>query len=267
MTLPNLVAGIRVVYLDLDGTLLHKGHLGARTRSLLVQATKRGLPIGVATGRRFSAYKALGLEALFTAPTLTSLGAVVTEHNSDRILRLTPIANHALPKVIDAMKTIPFKTFHWESYDSAWRDIDLTHPTVNKILDLASLGTPTSIEWRGVPNRELTPARAKLDRLEHIKYFAHPGKIAGSSDIQFVSEQAGKGTALHWLAQEYGWERGHILAVGDSFADVEMLAYAGIGVAMEDGPQSLLAQADYIVGGAHNEGAADILSCILERSD
>ncbi len=45
---------------------------------------------------------------------------------------------------------------------------------------------------------------------------------------------ATKGQALARLAQSLGLEAGQVMAVGDSLNDLDMISYAGLGVAMDN---------------------------------
>jgi Cof subfamily protein (haloacid dehalogenase superfamily) len=79
--------------------------------------------------------------------------------------------------------------------------------------------------------------------------FSHPNGVD-------ILPHSGKAEALAWLAERLGVPREEVMAVGDGENDVDMLAWAGLGVAMEDGDAAALAAADVIAPPFDRDGAA-----------
>jgi Cof subfamily protein (haloacid dehalogenase superfamily) len=68
---------------------------------------------------------------------------------------------------------------------------------------------------------------------------------------------ANKGTAVKHLAENIlGFDRSQVLAIGDNFNDLEMLEYAGIGVAMGNAPDGLKPLADWVAPSVEDDGVA-----------
>jgi Cof subfamily protein (haloacid dehalogenase superfamily) len=65
-----------------------------------------------------------------------------------------------------------------------------------------------------------------------------------------------KSEALAWLAGQWGIAREEIAAIGDGVNDVDMLAWAGLGVALGDGQPEALAVADVIAPPFDHDGVA-----------
>jgi hydroxymethylpyrimidine pyrophosphatase-like HAD family hydrolase len=66
----------------------------------------------------------------------------------------------------------------------------------------------------------------------------------------------GKGRALARLARRLGIRRRETLAVGDWYNDTDMLAWAGIGVAMGNAPAEVQAAADWVTADCEQDGVA-----------
>jgi hypothetical protein len=64
--------------------------------------------------------------------------------------------------------------------------------------------------------------------------------------LEMVDVQVNKGRALGYLAGSMGISANEVLAIGDSMNDVDMLEYAGIGVAMGNANEKVKAVADFI---------------------
>lgn len=71
--------------------------------------------------------------------------------------------------------------------------------------------------------------------------------------IEFTAPGVSKGEALRHVAAHLGVEQEEVMAIGDSYNDISMLQYAGIGVAVRNAPPEVQAAADWIVA-AHDEG-------------
>jgi HAD superfamily hydrolase (TIGR01484 family) len=65
-----------------------------------------------------------------------------------------------------------------------------------------------------------------------------------------------KASGLQLVADRLGVDPADVLAVGDGRNDVEMLQWAGRGVAMGHGPEALTSVADAVVGSVHEDGLA-----------
>jgi hydroxymethylpyrimidine pyrophosphatase-like HAD family hydrolase len=55
-----------------------------------------------------------------------------------------------------------------------------------------------------------------------------------------------KAETLKHVANKYGFEREDIVAFGDGNNDMEMLAYVGVGIAMENAKEELKAISDFV---------------------
>ena len=74
--------------------------------------------------------------------------------------------------------------------------------------------------------------------------------------LEFGNKEAKKSIALKALGESLGVKREEILAIGDGLNDLDMIEYAGIGVAMENGDFQVKEVADYITDTNDNHGVA-----------
>jgi hydroxymethylpyrimidine pyrophosphatase-like HAD family hydrolase len=85
--------------------------------------------------------------------------------------------------------------------------------------------------------------------------------------IEITSPNVSKGHALETLAAYYGIPYSEVMAIGDQDNDVDMIAWAGVGVAMGDASPKAQAAADYIAPPFDEDGAVwAIEKFILEQS-
>jgi hypothetical protein len=72
-----------------------------------------------------------------------------------------------------------------------------------------------------------------------------------------------KGAAVRWLARRAGVPLGAVLAIGDQFNDLEMLAAVGHGAAMPHAPLPVKAAARYVAPPLGEDGAAQLIEQLV----
>ena len=113
-------------------------------------------------------------------------------------------------------------------------------------------------DWRRLTavNERLTGDPATQDQWRVI--FSRTA-LATTAAIEVLHPSVSKGLALDVLCRRFGIEREHVLAFGDNVNDVEMLEFAGLGVAMANGSPEALAVADRITASNDEDGIAVVL--------
>jgi Cof subfamily protein (haloacid dehalogenase superfamily) len=74
--------------------------------------------------------------------------------------------------------------------------------------------------------------------------------------IEVTSPQVSKGRALAMLAGHYGIPQAEVMAIGDQDNDTDMIAWAGLGVAMGNASPGAKAAADHVAPPITEDGAA-----------
>jgi hydroxymethylpyrimidine pyrophosphatase-like HAD family hydrolase len=74
--------------------------------------------------------------------------------------------------------------------------------------------------------------------------------------IEVTAPGVSKGRALAILANHYNIAQDEVMAIGDQDNDIEMIAWAGLGIAMGNASAGARAVADYIAPPLTEEGAA-----------
>ncbi len=95
---------------------------------------------------------------------------------------------------------------------------------------------------------------AKTLGLRGTNYF-----IGWTAWLDLAPEGISKATGLAWVCEQLGVAREDVLAIGDGRNDIEMLNWAGHGVAMGQGPDVVKAAADEVAEPVVDDGAAKIL--------
>jgi len=77
--------------------------------------------------------------------------------------------------------------------------------------------------------------------------------------LEIMNCKANKAIALQVIAQHYNIDRSEVLAIGDSYNDLEMIQWAGIGVAMGNARKQVKEVADFVTLTNEEEGVAEAL--------
>jgi Cof subfamily protein (haloacid dehalogenase superfamily) len=73
-----------------------------------------------------------------------------------------------------------------------------------------------------------------------------------------------KGTAVRYLAEDLmGLKPAQVMAIGDNWNDVEMIEYAGLGIAMGNAPEEVKALAQWVAPSVEEDGVAVAIAEIL----
>jgi HAD superfamily hydrolase (TIGR01484 family) len=85
--------------------------------------------------------------------------------------------------------------------------------------------------------------------------------------LDLAPDGVSKASGLQTVAERLGVARADVLAIGDGRNDLEMLTWAGRGVAMGQAPEEVKAVADGVTGSLADDGAADELGRWFPVSD
>jgi Cof subfamily protein (haloacid dehalogenase superfamily) len=242
--------------------------LRPRTRAALDAARAHDLRVIVVTGRMFQAARPYltGPE-----PVVCYQGAVVADPKAGRFLRHVPIpielareaiaaiqdAGYGLNCYVDDELYVARVTPEAERYAS-FQHIELH--VVGPLLDwleqpptkLVVVGDPKKLDDLGADLREHFDGRLFIAKsLPYFLEFAHP-------DVS-------KGAGLQFVADRLGFTRDQTIAFGDGENDLELIDWAGYGVAVENAHAMVKARADFVCPSVQEEGVALVIEAFLAR--
>jgi Cof subfamily protein (haloacid dehalogenase superfamily) len=271
-----VAAGIRLIASDLDGTLLDElSQVSARTSQAIMDATAQGLFVVVATGRQLPQVPAV-LAACGVRYVVGSNGAIASDLATGTLLFEDLLAPQT------AAGIVAFLTAELEGVRfSAVRDHGARHAAEPGYLDLV---TPREQElwWSHLtpqdlatvvsePTLKLTVRHPVLtaDELKVVlERSGLPGFSATTSGAPFLEVQGAgvtKATGVARLCRLLGVGATEVLAAGDAGNDVEMLAWAGLGVAMGNAVEPALAVADWVTVRNDEDGLARAIENVLAQ--
>ncbi|MNJ58743.1 Sugar phosphatase YidA [compost metagenome] len=81
--------------------------------------------------------------------------------------------------------------------------------------------------------------------------------------LEFTEAGVDKGTSLHHLIQQLGIKQEEVIAIGDSYNDLAMIKFAGLGVAMGNAPDDIKAIADHVTDTNMEDGEAKVVETYM----
>jgi Cof subfamily protein (haloacid dehalogenase superfamily) len=261
---------VEVFACDLDRTLIAEDvTFGRRTLAALAAAQAAGIRVLLVTGRMFRSVRPYAEVAGIRDPIVCYQGAAVVDLESGRFLRHEPVPLDAARRVIAAVQELGYTLNAYvgdELYvakvtDEAREYASFQQLPIHEVGDLLS--------WLSEPPTKLVTVGACEDmsrlKLTMVERFGDTLHISKSLPIFLEFSRLGvtKGSGLAWLADRLGFDRERTVAFGDGENDVEMLEWAGFGVAVANADSSAVAAADFICPPAVEEGVAQVIEAYL----
>jgi Cof subfamily protein (haloacid dehalogenase superfamily) len=270
---------IGLIALDLDGTLIGEDlGLGPRILAAVSAARSRGVAVSIVTGRMTTSALPYARTLGLVDPIVAYQGALVRalppaerDPRLGRILAHRPLAADAAREVIGWAKSVGLEPHvnhlerfviqaddpRAEDYSSwlgaraevvadlrAW----LTHP-ISKVISVAAASEP-------IPESVLAEGRQRFAGRAAVT-ISHP------RFLEFLAPGVSKLIGVRHLARRARVPLGRVLAIGDQFNDVEMIAGVGHGAAMATAPAAVRAAARYIAPPVAEEGAAQVIEQLV----
>jgi Cof subfamily protein (haloacid dehalogenase superfamily) len=82
--------------------------------------------------------------------------------------------------------------------------------------------------------------------------------------LEFTSVESDKASALRFVAERLGIAQSEVVAVGDGRNDATMIAWAGLGIAIEGSPHEVIAAADRTIPGPGGGGIQQLADALLK---
>lgn len=102
-----------------------------------------------------------------------------------------------------------------------------------------------------------------IDRLPHNVVPV----TSGFGSIDLISRGINKGSALQWMGKYLNVPAEEMMAFGDAANDIEMLHYAGTGIAMSNAQPEAKIAADHVIGNNNDGEVLKYIDQILNRTE
>ena len=260
---------IKLLVLDIDNTIAGKSNRVSETvLQAIGKAQAKGIQVAIATGRMYSSalrfYHSVGSQL----PLVAYNGAWIENPHDRAIKRHLPVAAKTALELLDYFDELESSAVEIHLYrEDRFYVREITQQTI----DYAERSETEPIavgDLRQILDTEVTKVLALCQESQLIqqiakdlrdRYLPEQLYLTQSTEIYFEATNplANKGSAVRYVTEDIlGLEPNNIMAIGDNFNDLEMLKYAGFGVAMGSAPQGVKEIADWVAPDVDREGVA-----------
>lgn len=273
----------RLLALDIDGTLLNsRSELSARTAKAVREACAAGIKVCLVSGRRPRSMARISDQIGLDSPLVALNGGTIT--TPDTLQALHTIA-------LERCKVEPIMRAWWNAGLTTFASRGIAHPPdIYYDLNPSIPQCQEYIEFEGdniakvdslAESTDWDPLRLSVNDNEeqicHARSLAEPFLDAqhirpllsnhydGSWYYELYPAQATKANGLRFLGEYFGIRPEEMVAVGDHINDLDMIEFAGLGVAMGNAQTAAKEIADLVIGHHDADGLAVFIEDYLLR--
>jgi len=268
--------GYKMVFSDMDGTLLWKGtRISVENSAAIRKAVDKGVDFVICTGRgvfgveRF--LEELGLIGR-KGYVICQNGAAIYDLRDMKLVIRRSFPPAVIAPVAEIARKLGLEIYYYDDrrFFAERHTKRVERYTQVMGTNLGILTDPMDYDGEFTKCLFSGPKETLLKLKEKaLPLIGEQGNLFFSSDIylEFVRKEVTKGNALEDTAREAGVALGDVIAIGDSDNDLAMIERAGLGVAMKNGEPHVKAAADYITERTCDEdGVAEVIQkFILEK--
>ena len=242
--------------------------LRPRTRAALAAARARGLRVIVVTGRMFQAVRPY---LTGSEPVVCYQGAAVADPATGRFLRHVPIPLELAREGIEAIQSAGYglNCYADDELYVAQVTPEAARYASSQHIQLRVVGP--LLDWLDQPPTKLVvvgdPQRLNVLGADLRAQF--DGRMFIAKSLPFFLELAhpevSKGSGLQFVADRLGFAPAGTVAFGDGENDLELIDWAGYGIAVENAHPFVKERADLVCPSAEEEGVAQVIEAFLAR--
>lgn len=275
--------GWRLVISDMDGTLLDShSRISEKNMTAIRQLRANNISFTLATGRMDRMVRAYVRELAIDQPIIACNGAIIRDCTTDQILWRQNLPDEQALSLISWLASHDYDYLCYTPdlvyFPAHSRRIALFH-RYNKIAGAKTEDHVMLCPLEGQEEQAVSQGLIKILAVPHsssamqainarMSLLPGLGGVASMSDaFDIMAAGVSKGSALKNLARLLALQTSQIAAVGDNDNDAEMLATAGLGIAMANATPRALAAADRVTQSDHDsDGLAEAIDKFIFRS-
>ncbi|WP_172120583.1 HAD family hydrolase [Actinomyces faecalis] len=269
----RLVADPRlIVALDVDGTILDMdGRVSERMMTSIARMRHYGAQVVISTGRGIQAALPVARHVGLTDGWMVCANGALTlcmDPTAPGGYRVVDsVTFDPTPAIRTLTQAVPDGIIAVEDLDAGFRTTRLFPE--GELIEEQTLATLDELCSRPVTRVILRAPGMAVEEfsalvagsgLHSVEY-----AIGWTAWLDVAPEGVTKASALQTLAERLGTDSDHALAVGDGTNDIEMLSWAGAGVAMGSAPQEVAQVAAMGTEPVWRDGCAAVLDAVVER--
>ncbi|MCR4441636.1 MAG: Cof-type HAD-IIB family hydrolase [Peptococcaceae bacterium] len=260
---------IKLIAIDLDDTLLKNDlTISPRAKKAITRAVESGVAVTLATGRMFASALPFARDLNLDLPLITYQGALV-KYADGRVVYHQPLPLGLAREVSRFLK--PYG-YHVNVYINDELYMEKDSPEGQRYAGIARVPVHLVEDLRAALTQDPTKMLVIVEEpeIDYLiadlkKEFAGTINITKSKSnfLEIGHKEATKGRALESLARSLGLAPSRVMAIGDSWNDIDMLEFAGLGVAVENAAPEVKRAARYITRSNDDDGVAEAIENLV----
>lgn len=262
---------IKLVFSDIDGTLINSNHvITEKTKHAVKTTTNLGVPFVLVSARMPSGILPLQKELGINSPIICYSGSLVIDDGRNTVLSKS-LPRKNVNSIYETVKS-KFSTIQISIYSHDQWIVE--NPQDEWVIQEQHITGAKPVQSDLIAFINSNPEIHKIlcmgpsEDIEELKEVLMKDNadltIYKSKDtyLEIMSGEASKSKAIQRLMNHYDVKKEEIMAIGDNFNDIDMLKFAGIGVAMGNAPDEVKIYANQVTSSNDEEG----LSLSLEAN-
>ena len=261
---------IKLIACDMDGTLLTSDKkISERTQSAIKKAMEAGKIFLIATGRMYISARPYAKSLDLDVPLVTYNGALVKGSESEKVLFEHKMKAETAQEVLHFCKENGYYIQYYIGDDVCIEKGNESSEYYGRVqnIPITEVG-PDLYDMKEAPYKMLVISPLE-DAAKVRKAFEE--RFAGKLDIynsqpnflELMEPGVNKWMAVKAVAESFNIAPEEIMCLGDSNNDYDMVANAGVGVAVSNATDKVLEAAKIITASNDNDGVAMVLESIL----
>ncbi|WP_315168244.1 HAD family hydrolase [Metaclostridioides mangenotii] len=269
----------KLIVTDMDGTLLNREQeMTPKNREAIDFAIENGVSVALASGRMYDSAKQHIEYLNMDIPIIACNGSLIKSSNGTLIYS-NNIDTELCLKAVEVLEkyNVYYQCQHEDllfckesdNKDSIYYKINEFMKTQTKVViedDLKdSILNNDILKFTIIEenNTSILPViKEELETIEGLKITS-----SWENNIEIMSEGVDKGQAIKMLCEHLNIDRSEIMAFGDNYNDIEMLEYAGLGVAMGNSNDDIKEIADYVTDTNEESGFANAIFKFMDTDE
>jgi len=269
----------RILALDVDGTLIGESKLlEPSIVTAIRKAESQGVIVVIATGRRLQTsmdvINPLGAGSYL----IQSSGAVIRSISNQSILHEKFIPKTVAEELVQLVRKFQGTAVWYDTPNRSGKLFVFGKIERNRPLEIYSQPNPTAFveatSFTGLENAMEIVVFGDTQQLRQLRSaiasrFKNTLKVISWNSpkysglvLEVLHSNVSKGSSLEWLATSLDIPRESVAAIGDAENDVEMIAWAGLGVGISSGVPKLRQVSDILIPPPERLGVANYLESL-----
>lgn len=268
---------IKLLVLDIDGTIAGQSNAVREPVLAAVAAAKaKGIRVAIATGRMFRSARRFAAAVEADLPIVSYNGAWIKDPQTDTVHWHRPVERELASELLDYFEQPEWRqtvSVHFYIDDKLYvRDLSAVSESYANRSGIEAIAVGDLRNTLATEPTKILALSADADEIARVtaglKARYSPEELYCTRSVPTFIEachpKVSKGEAVCFLAEQMlGFTAENVMAIGDNFNDLEMLQYAGLGIAMGSAPDKVKAAAQWVAPDVEADGAAEAIAQFL----